>query len=83
MKYPRIWIAAHGGPVKAALKPEATPEVLEIVAVIGSNDDARWAVAIHPNTPTAVLRWLIANFPSEIYVCGGARDNLRKRGLKE
>jgi len=54
MKYPRIWIAAHGGEGRAAVNPKAPPIVLAILA--NSEDFAvRAAVAEHENTPPDVL----------------------------
>jgi len=56
-QYPRIWIAAHGGPRNAVDAEDAPPEVLRVLAL-----EKKWIVraltAFHPNTPQDVLRYL-------------------------
>lgn len=55
MKYPRIWIAAHGGPWKVANDPE-TPEIILRLLSKEGNAVLRWVVAKNPNAPKDVLR---------------------------
>jgi len=57
MKYPRIWIAAHGGPGKAILLPELPPDVLRVLAR-HEISQYREEVAERPNAPVDVLEFL-------------------------
>jgi len=54
MKYPRIWIAVHGGPLKAARHPDASSVVLAILARSGDYG-VQAEVALHLNTPVEIL----------------------------
>jgi len=68
IKYPRIWIAAHGGPAKAAQFENTPPAILRLLADItdeldsgyasSSNAQIRKHIAENPNTPTDLLRRL-------------------------
>lgn len=57
MKYPRIWIAVHGGPRKVADNPKTPVSILELLS-----EDKGWiirrAVARNLTTPTDILRRL-------------------------
>lgn len=57
MKYPRIWIAAHGGPIMAAAHEGAPSEVLMVLA---EDDDleVRIRVAANLKCPSVVLEKL-------------------------
>ena len=64
MKYPRIWIAAHKGPLYTVLNHDAPPEALRVVLRMVpelSEDEADEIVMelVHnPNAPADVLREL-------------------------
>jgi len=59
MKYPRIWIAAHGGEIGAVTQKDAPAQVL---AVLGRSDNYTVLeyVARHPNTPADTLAEMAA-----------------------
>ena len=57
MKYPRFWIAVHGGALKAAKRKDAPKSVLRVLA-----EDENWfvrrGVVRNPSAPEDVLRRL-------------------------
>jgi len=57
IKYPRIWIAAHGGPQVAAKAKDTPPGILAVLAF--GDDKVRHAVAGNEHTPPEVLRKLV------------------------
>jgi len=59
MKYPRIWIAAHGGEIGAATQEDAPTQAL---AILGRSDNniVRCHVARHPNTSADTLAEMAA-----------------------
>jgi len=57
MKYPRIWIAAHGGPLEAAQLHDAPLEVLYILATF-PHKVVRRHVAQNPSTSVKLLELL-------------------------
>ena len=78
MKYPRIWIAAKGGPIKAAKCEDAPIEVLFLLAK-DADWTVRWEVAWNWKTPEDILRFLAED--KDWRVCQEADMSLRKRGL--
>jgi len=64
-KYPRIWIAAHGGPVGAACAVDAPPAILRLLAR-DADMFVRMNVGVNPNAPVDVLRYLAGDVNNNV-----------------
>lgn len=70
MKYPRIWIAAKGGPVKVAGYEDTPVEILDLLAA-DKNGVVRWMVAGNEATSKETLRQLAG----DRLVCSQVAEN--------
>jgi len=58
--YPRIWIAAHGGPKTVAQSEDTPPAILRLLAQ-DSDTEVRAAVAGNPKVPKEALMHLLVD----------------------